>query len=688
MRLFARSAAAYALLLFATIGPMSVQDSAAQDSAAQPPAAADKSVEAEFAKTLEDLISRHRGEVSVFIKHLETGVSYRRKADRPMPTASLIKLPIMAAAYQAVEKGELSLDKPITLKAEDKVPGSGVLTINFSAGVTMPLYDAIRLMIAYSDNTATNLVVDQIGLPATAEMMETLGLPNTKLHAKVYRRDTSIAPERSKEFGLGSTTAAEMIKLIEMLHAGELVSADASKAMREHMLACDDNTKVRRYLPAGAKTPNKTGAVSNSRTDAGVIESPAGPIGYCILTTGNADRSWGNENEAELLAAEIGRLAYAYFVNPTEAANAAPAARVLKVGDAGLLVEALQRTLNARTKPSPGIGVDGDFGPNTAGAVRAFQKQAGVEATGEVGPDTWRALGPLLTEDDPVDEPQVVNTKPIEKASPDVLAGPPTVTCRAYAIADATTGELLWGYEDGTRRDPASVTKIMTAVIVASLAEQDPSVLDETIVFSKAADDTSGSTSGVRVGEKVGVRDGLYGLMLPSGNDMSVALAEHFGERLAPAGFEGTSYDAFIEAMNEKAAQLGMSGTGYKNPHGLTAKGHHTTAGDMVKLARAALALPVLQEVVNTPVYGCTLDSVDGYQRNVVWRNTNRLLRIEGFYGLKTGTTGPAGACLVSAGKRGDADLIVVVLGSSCSDARYTDSRNLYRWAWSQLGAE
>jgi D-alanyl-D-alanine carboxypeptidase (penicillin-binding protein 5/6) len=166
---------------------------------------------------------------------------------------------------------------------------------------------------------------------------------------------------------------------------------------------------------------------------------------------------------------------------------------------------------------------------------------------------------------------------------------------------------------------------------------------------------------------------------------MAVALAEHFGPRLSSNPAEGSGYDQFIQAMNAQAKQLGMADTGYRNPHGLTATGHVTTSSDMAKLAFAALKQPLFREIVATPQHGCTLESIDGYQRNVIWNNTNRLLGIEGFDGVKTGTTTPAGACLVSSGEREGSRLIVVILGSSSSDSRYVDARNLYRWAWLQL---
>src|SRR5207248_5667706 len=140
-------------------------------------------------------------------------------------------------AYRQAEAGKVDLGKTLTLTKADKVPGSGILTYHFSDGATFALRDAIRLMIAFSDNTATNLVLDQVGLKSTAETMESLGYPNTKIHAKVFRRETSVFPERSKRYGLGSTTAAEMVRLCEALEQRELVSREASAAMLEHLRA-------------------------------------------------------------------------------------------------------------------------------------------------------------------------------------------------------------------------------------------------------------------------------------------------------------------------------------------------------------------------------------------------------------------------------------------------------------------
>lgn len=642
---------------------------------------------AELAERIQPLIEAHQGQVAVAIKHLPSGTVYTHQADRPMPTASLIKFPVMIAAYQAFADGRARPEQVLTLADDDKVPGSGVLTSHFSAGASFSLRDAIRLMIVYSDNTATNLVVQQIGLPVTADLMTQLGCPHTKLHSLVYRRDTSLFPERSREFGLGSTTAAEMLSLFERLHARQLVSTAASDAMLDHLYACDDQSKFRRFLKS-AKIAHKTGAVNAVRCDAGIIDSPAGPIVVCVLTSENKDQSWGDENAAEMLCGRIAQAAYQHF-NPQAPATPHADEGPLKLGAQGPLVEGLQRTLNARARPSPELAVDGDFGSMTEAAVVAFQAAQGLPANGIVGPETWAALGPVVEPDD--DPADAAPAGPLVKAPADSLTGVPFVTCKAWAIADADSGKLIAAERPDDPLDIASTTKMMTAFLVLRYAHQHPEVLDEVLTFSARADETIGSTAAIRTGEQLPVRDLLYGLLLPSGNDASVALAEHFGSRLAgraePAD-AAAAHDLFIERMNAAAAELGMTATHFANPHGLSVEGHVASVSDLLRLARAALALPLFEQIVNTPRHECVVTGPGGYQRRLVWKNTNRLLAIEGYDGVKTGTTTLAGACLVSRGRRDGRALLVAVLGSTSSDARYTDTRNLFRWGWSQLAAQ
>lgn len=629
---------------------------------------------------LAPLIEQHRGEVAVVIEHLPSKARFAHRPDEVMPTASLIKLPILMAAYQAVDDGSLALNTKITLQAEDQVPGSGILTSHFSPGTTLSVRDALHLMIAYSDNTATNLVIDQIGIDATNELMQRLGCPETRLNSMVFRRDTSNDIERSKRYGLGSTTCNEMIRLLAKLQAGEFVNEDRSQEVLTRLYECLADSGVPRDLPEGVRVAHKTGSVGDSRADAGIIDSPAGPIAFCVLTTANEDKSWGDDNEAELLAAEMGRAAYESFVGSNRSPIVA-AARILKMGSSGTLVESLQRTLNARLEPNPSLSIDGDFGPNTDSAVRTFQKEVGLEPTGQVDREVWAKLGPLVTDDPPAPSTQEVESLNASKLPEDPLAGPPVVTCKAWCFVDAESGQYIDGDNADAIRDPASITKIMTCHLVLKLADEDPSILDETITFSEAADETSGSTSALKAGEQLPIRELLYGLMLPSGNDASVALAEHCGEKWLTKA-EGSGYERFIQEMNEEAARLGMANTGYENPHGLTAKGHRTTASDMAKLAVAAMRNDLFREIVATRQYVCHVQSVDGYTRDAVWNNTNRLLKLEGYSGIKTGTTDPAGACLVSCATRGERTVIGVILGASCTDSRYADTRNLYRYIW------
>ena len=292
----------------------------------------------------------------------------------------------------------------------------------------------------------------------------------------------------------------------------------------------------------------------------------------------------------------------------------------------------------------------------------------------------------------------------------DALGGPPLVTAKSWAIADGDTGEILWEHKGYEMRKIASTNKIMTAYIVTEMARENPAILDEVITVTELAGNTRGSSSRIDPGDTVTVGELLYGLMLPSGNDAGNAFAEHFNDRFtkpAPGDaeyygpLEEDSRQNFIAEMTRKARSIGMNNTFYRSPYNdqndLDASGRTiprvyirnsftTHAVDLCTLAFNAMKNPLFRKYVGTRQSAGTLTGPDGEAREVNWRNTNRLLRIEGFDGVKTGTTGAAGACLVSHGARGDDNIYVVVLGSASGDGRYVDARNLYRWAWLQLG--
>jgi D-alanyl-D-alanine carboxypeptidase (penicillin-binding protein 5/6) len=401
--------------------------------------------------------------------------------------------------------------------------------------------------------------------------------------------------------------------------------------------------------------------------------------------------SWAATYPGSLIAAPPQVTAGQAPASPAgKAAVKAPVSgETLRVGDTGPAVEDLQRRLNDRLKPSPELDVDGDFGPVTRAAVIRFQHSEGLEETGNADPKTRRALGKEAVKEPEIPAPEVVNAQRPRRRSPDPLDGPPFVTAKAWAVVDGRNGEVLWGENATEPRDMASTTKLMTALVVLRLASKAPKVLDEVVTFSEQADKTTGSTAGVRAGERLPVRELLFGLLLPSGNDAAVALAEHFGGRLEPAADAPDQLDPlsrFAAEMNRVATELGLRETHFTNPHGLTDPRHRSSARDLANLARRALAEPVLAACVATAKHGCTLVNKDGQRRNVLWTNSNRLLEIEGYDGVKTGTTEAAGACLVASGRRKSDHLIIVVLGSSSSDARYTEARNLFRWAWLKRG--
>lgn len=289
-----------------------------------------------------------------------------------------------------------------------------------------------------------------------------------------------------------------------------------------------------------------------------------------------------------------------------------------------------------------------------------------------------------------------INTDKLTSLRDFLQTQPPEVTARGWAILDSTTGKLLAGKNANEPMKAASTTKVMTARVVLQLAAKDPKVLDEIVTFSKLADDTTGSTADIKVGESLPVRHLLYGLLLPSGNDAGNALGEHFNSRLAPpvdeliklTGLDPakmTTRINFIAEMNCEARRLGLTKTVYRSTFGDggTASEFTTSTHELARLSwRTMKDFELFRTIVRTPAYETTVKKPDGSTRIAKWKNTNSFLGKPGYDGIKTGTTNQAGSCLVSSCRRGEDNLIVVVLGSKANADRYTDSEALYAWAW------
>lgn len=240
----------------------------------------------------------------------------------------------------------------------------------------------------------------------------------------------------------------------------------------------------------------------------------------------------------------------------------------------------------------------------------------------------------------------------------------PKINSRAAVIYDRTSKTVIWGKNENVKKAMASTTKIMTAIVVLENAN-----LTDTVEISKKAAGTGGSRLGLKYNDKVTVNDLLYGLMLRSGNDSAVALAEHIGEDI----------EGFAKLMNNKAKEIGLKNTNFVTPHGLDATEHYTTAYELAIITDYALNNNKFSQIVNTK---STTININGNSKNI--SNTNELLgNLNGVDGVKTGFTNNAGRCLVTSTSRNGHQIICVVLGADTKKYRTTDSVKLIEYAFS-----
>ena len=235
------------------------------------------------------------------------------------------------------------------------------------------------------------------------------------------------------------------------------------------------------------------------------------------------------------------------------------------------------------------------------------------------------------------------------------------VTAPAAVLMEASTGQVLFEKGAHDRRACASITKVMTLLLTFEALEAGKLSLDQELTASAHAASMGGSDIWLEEGERMTVDDLLKATVIMSANDAAVVLAE------AVSGSE----EAFVARMNERAGELGMEDTVFKNCNGLDEEGHLTSAYDVAVMSRALLA--------HEKIRGYTLtwmDSVRNGETQLV--NTNKLIRsYQGITGLKTGTTGQAGSCISATAQREGMELIAVVLGAESTDLRFQDAKAL-----------
>lgn len=253
----------------------------------------------------------------------------------------------------------------------------------------------------------------------------------------------------------------------------------------------------------------------------------------------------------------------------------------------------------------------------------------------------------------------------VQAVGPIFTPAPPMVAGTSYFLMDFFSGRVLAEKDPDKRVSPASLTKIMTVYVAFNELKAGHLTLDEKVTVSKNAWETGGSKMFIEVNKQVSVEDLLQGIIIQSGNDASVALAEHI------AGSEQT----FAAMMNEHASQLGMLNSNFENSTGLPMPNHYSSARDLALLARAV--------ITEFPEYYRWDSQKEFTYNNITQRNRNLLLwRDESVDGLKTGYTEDAGYCMVASAIRDDMRLISVVMGTSSPNARANESQSLLNYGF------
>jgi beta-lactamase class A len=290
-----------AVLLIGAAGCTRATGAQAPAAAARPaPVRADT---AALRHKLDSIADAHHGVVGYSVIDIDNGVRMSRRGDETFSTASLIKVPILVTVYDLVARGQLSLTDPLSVLKIDQVPGSGIIQYLHN-GVTLTVQDAAWLMTIISDNTATNLLLDRIIIRTVWNKMDSLGLHNTKVHSKSFKRSSSVAMDSSVKYGLGVTTPNEMARLFELLALGKAVNPSSDSAMLRILEANQDDGKLLRFL-YGVRVAHKTGDTDQVRTDCALFYL-RNRIVVCALTKENVDQRYHIDNEAHTTIGRIG----------------------------------------------------------------------------------------------------------------------------------------------------------------------------------------------------------------------------------------------------------------------------------------------------------------------------------------------------------------------------------------------
>ena len=254
------------------------------------------------------VVSQFKGQLYFAAKNLKTGEIIQYRADDRVQTASVVKVPILVELFSQAREQRFMLDEVVSVSAVNKVEGSGILR-DMGTGLHLTLRDVATLMIVLSDNTATNMLIDRLGVAAVNARMRQAGLQQTTLYKKVFKPATEVIPEEQKKWGLGVTTPREMLQLMEKIYRKEIAGAAGCDEMIAIMKQQRDRDQIPRYLVGSGwekvQVANNTGALDRVRNDVAIVFLPDGDFVLSLFAQESEDHKWTADNEATLALAKL-----------------------------------------------------------------------------------------------------------------------------------------------------------------------------------------------------------------------------------------------------------------------------------------------------------------------------------------------------------------------------------------------
>lgn len=267
-------------------------------------------------RDVQSIIESFSGRIYFAAKNLETGHIIEYRANEKVQTASVIKVPIMVEVFAQAQENRFTLQDVMAYTAANRAPGSGILQ-DLDLGLQLTLKDLVTLMIVLSDNTATNMLIDRVGIEAVNERMRRIGLSSTLLNKKVFLAAPESLPEERKRWGLGVTTPREMLVLLETIYRKKVVDQESCEEMIAIMKKQRDRSQVPRHFAGKewdkVEVAHKTGALDRVRNDAAIVFTPQGDFVLSLFAQESQDTKWTPDNEATLALARLAQSLVRHF---------------------------------------------------------------------------------------------------------------------------------------------------------------------------------------------------------------------------------------------------------------------------------------------------------------------------------------------------------------------------------------